>query len=70
MNPEDIRQFEIEGIAPLIAALRTTKVPVSTAPTHTPRNLLEQFELYESAGTRRLYVWFGPAGGWRYFTAT
>jgi hypothetical protein len=70
MSPTDFGQVELEGYAPIIAALRAVKIPVSTAPTYTPANLIEQFVLYESGATRRLYVWYGNASGWHYFTAT
>jgi hypothetical protein len=66
MNPQNDPQ-EQEGFIPLLFALRAVKRPVSVAPTHVPKNLLEQFEIYESGATRRLYVYIG---GWHYVTLT
>lgn len=52
----------------LIAVLRTIKRPLTSAPTRVPRNLLEQFELYDTGGVRRIYFYVG--GVWRYATLT
>lgn len=63
--PPDIDQNQMQVI---IQALRQTKRPLSVAPTNTPQNLLQQFEIYESGATRRIYFWV--AGTWRYATLT
>ena len=68
MTPDDFTQLEQESFVPLLAALRATKRPVSAAPTQAPKNLIEQFVLYENDGTRRLYIWV--AGTWRYTALT
>jgi hypothetical protein len=51
----------------LINKLSIVKRPISTAPTHLPKNILEQFELYENGTTYRLYVYIN---GWHYITLT
>lgn len=68
MNSEDLKQIELEGFLPLLALLRVVKRPVATAPTYTPKNLLEQFVIYENGATRRLYVHVGDT--WRYTALT
>jgi len=40
----------------------------SSVPTHKPKNREEQFYLYESGATIRLYIWVN--GTWRYITLT
>jgi hypothetical protein len=65
MNPQEFQQVDLEGYAPLIAAIRAVKIPVSTVPTYTPTNLIEQFVLYKSGATYGVYVWFGVTDGWR-----
>jgi hypothetical protein len=68
MTPDDLKQMDLEGYIPLLAALRKVKRPVSTAPTHTPQTFVEQFVVYESGATRRLYIYVGTA--WRYVALT
>ena len=68
MNPDDFKQIDFEGFMPFLVALRAVKRPLSAAPTRTPKNLIEQFELYESGVTRRLYVYVN--GTWRYVALT
>ena len=52
----------------LLGQLRVVKKSISTVPTFTPRNYLEQFQLYKNGTTYRLYVYV--AGSWRYTTLT
>lgn len=72
--PEQLQQAatsaksEKEENVDLIHALRKKKRPVSAVPTYVPRNLIEQFVLYENGATRRLYVWV--EGTWRYAALT
>jgi hypothetical protein len=68
MRPDEFEQIEMAGFLPFLAALRAVKRPVSTAPTATPKNLLDQFAIYENGATRRLYVYVG--GTWRYTALT
>lgn len=42
----------------------------SSAPTFVPRTPLEHFFLYNSGGTRRLYVYDKTSGTWHYSSLT
>lgn len=68
MNPEDDKQLEMEQFIPLLTQMLRAKQPLSAAPTFTPRNSFEQWQLYESGSTRRIY--FYVAGTWRYAALT
>lgn len=75
-DPSSVTQEEIatavrlvDEYLPLIQALRTIKRSVSTAPTYTPKNFLEQFVFYDDGGgTVRLYLYVGTT--WRYVGLT
>ena len=43
---------------------------VDTAPTHTPRNLFEQFAIYTNGATLRFYWRDTTNNTWHYITAT
>lgn len=45
-------------------------ITVSSAPTFTPRNWIEGFVMYETGGTKRLYVYDFGNKAWRYATLT
>ena len=68
--PEETKQNAIMNIEDrlLLDLLSRVKKHRATVPTHTPRNLLEQFELYENGADYRLYVYLN--GTWRYVTLT
>ena len=68
MTPEE--QVQFETFLRLASVLNTSARHVDTAPSYTPKNLLEQFVLYKNGSTYRLYVWFGPDEGWRYVGLT
>lgn len=68
MDPEQFAKVEMESFAAVLSTMRQVKRAVSSAPTHVPKNFLEMFELYESGGTRRLYVYVGSS--WRYVALT
>jgi len=57
-----------EQFPSIMAMLRVVKKPVSTAPTNVPKNFVEQFVIYENAGTYRLYVYVNQT--WRYTALT
>lgn len=52
----------------LVGLLRATKRPLELAPTNTPKNLLEQFELFDDGVDQRVYFWLG--GTWYYAALT
>jgi len=52
----------------LLEELKTVRRAVSATPTYTPKNFLEQFVLYESGATRRLYIYVNRS--WRYVALT
>lgn len=62
---KDLDKFDFSA---MLEQLKTIKRPVATAPTFTPKNFLEQFVLYESGATRRLYVYINRT--WRYVALT
>jgi hypothetical protein len=64
----DMQNMNDGEIIKFIAILRAIKRPRSTAPTNTPRNFIEQIELYENGATYRVYFYVG--GVWRYATLT
>lgn len=63
--PEDVDQNQLQVF---IQALRMVKRPLTAAPTATPKNFLQQFEVYDTGGVRRLYVYVGAT--WRYVVLT
>lgn len=56
------------NINDLINLLRTVKRYRTTAPTLTPRNFLEQIEIYDDGTDLRLYVWVNQTNGWKSVT--
>lgn len=60
--------YQFNDFLPLLFELLSPKRPLTSAPTFTPRNLLESFQLYDSGGVRRLYFYVTDA--WRYVTLT
>lgn len=48
----------------IIYNLRTVKRHLTSAPTFTPKNYLEQFQLYDDGVDRRLYIYIN--GTWRF----
>jgi hypothetical protein len=70
MNPQDLKDTEFEGYVPLLSLLRSPQRYASAAPTYIPKNFIEQFVLYKSGSTYRLYVWYGVSEGWHYSTLT
>lgn len=71
VTPEEI-QATVQAFGeflPLIQKLRLVKRPLLAAPTNTPKNLLEMFEVMDDgAGTVRLYFYVGTT--WRYVALT
>ncbi len=49
----------------VLSALRKLKQPLTTAPTRTPKNLLEQFEIVDDSGTLELHFWINKTVGWK-----
>ncbi len=47
----------------LLDLISRVKKHRTTAPTHTPRNLLEQFEFFDDGSDRKLYIYIN--GVWR-----
>lgn len=70
MNEQDFINQQMMGFMPLLAALQAMKVPVSSAPTYTPQNLLDQFVIYKNGSTYRIYVWLDKASTWHYVALT
>jgi hypothetical protein len=60
--------------AAIIQRLRNVLPVVGSAPTYTPKNFLEQFAIYSSGGTFRLYVYTidvdTGTGAWKYVALT
>lgn len=74
-NPQDVSKEEIAAAVsavreylPLIQMLRSVKRPLTAAPTNTPKTLLDMFEVYDTGGVRRLYLYVGTT--WRYVALT
>lgn len=65
MNPEELNN---EAFVPLLMQMLRAKRALSAAPTFTPKNAFEQWQLYENGVTRRLYLYVG--GTWRYVALT
>lgn len=54
---------------PIIQTIRLVKRPLLAAPTNTPKNLLDMFEVMDNGtGTIRLYFYVGTT--WRYVALT
>lgn len=68
-EPENVRDtIEKKQFEPILETIRRIKQPVSTAPTVTPRNFIEQFVVYENGATVRIYIYVGDT--WRYVALT
>lgn len=65
MNPEE---FDPNIYLPIFEQLRTPRRHLTSAPTFTPRNAVEQRQLFDNGTTRGEYVWIN--GTWRFFSAT
>lgn len=75
LSPTSVTQDEVERTVrtvdeylPLIQALRSVKRPLTSAPTNTPKTLLDMFEVYDSGGVQRFYVYVGTT--WHYVVLT
>jgi len=68
MTPEEEFKIQVEQFIPMLTQMLRTKQPLSVAPSFVPRNAFEQWQIYESGATRRLYVYV--AGTWRYTALT
>ncbi len=62
---EGIPPFSLDEYQPILETLRRVKRVRTSAPTHTPKNLLEQLELVDNSGTYELHIWFDPTIGWK-----
>ena len=67
----DAKQPEFDDITKFIALLNVLRKPkyyLTSAPTFTPKNFLEQIQFYDTGGVRRLYLYINS--NWRYVTLT
>ena len=62
----NITPGSMEEYLPLLEVLRKIKPYRTTAPTATPRTLLDQFELYDDNTNFRLYIYLNKTRGWKY----
>ena len=68
---QDLRTHRHDGIGSELINLSDIRGfirTVDTAPTHTPRNLSEQFIIYKNATTYRFYWYDTINNEWRYAT--
>ena len=70
LTPEEMQDAVrlITEYMPIIQALRKLKRPLTSAPTNIPKNFTDMFEVYDTGGVRRLYIYVGTA--WRYVVLT
>lgn len=61
-------QASIEEFIVVLSAIRAIKRHVTTAPTATPQNFVDQFVFYDDGVNLRLYVYVN--GTWRYTALT
>lgn len=69
-SPEAQARYNLAQYFVFLDAMKFTKKAVSTAPTFVPKNYFDQFQIYENAGTYRLYIYVSAAAGWRYVALT
>lgn len=69
-SPEAQARYNLAQYLVFLDAMKFTKKAISTAPTFIPKNYFDQFQLYENAGTYRLYIYVSEAAGWRYVALT
>lgn len=69
-NPQQsqAKTLDIDEFIVVLKAMNSQKRHITTAPTNVPLNFWQQFEFYDSGGTRRLYVYIN--GTWRYVALT
>lgn len=69
---EELKNHSHNGLTPLIKLENIIGLikTVSVAPTHTPRNFFEQFIIYTSGATYRLYLYDVANNAWRYVALT
>lgn len=58
----------LNDYVPLLEQLKAIKTYLSAAPTKTPRNLLEQFEIVDNGVNVYLYIYVNKTRGWRSIT--
>jgi hypothetical protein len=63
---EETQKFA--GYIPLLKDLRSAKRQLDEAPTFTPQNVLEQFQIYDDGGDKYLAVYID--GDWYSFPGT
>lgn len=65
---ENKRDYEQEPFIAVLEAMRRPKLYLTTAPTFTPKNFLEQIQFYDDGVDRRIYFYLN--GSWSYVTLT
>jgi hypothetical protein len=60
--------YELGDFLPLLVQLLSPKQHLTSAPTFTPRDLLEQIQLFDDGVDRRLYLFVN--GAWSYCALT
>lgn len=63
-----VNQFNAEEYIVVLKKLRAPIPHITAVPTDTPKNFIDSFRLYDSGGTRRLYVFINAT--WRYVALT
>lgn len=58
----------LSGYIPLLKQLRSIKRPLNAAPTFTPQNSLEQWQIYDDGGDKYLAIYID--GDWYSFPGT
>jgi len=62
-SPQAISEFSI-----VLSALRRVRKNLTSAPTLTPKNFLDQIQFYDDGSSRRVYFYVNNT--WRYVTLT
>jgi hypothetical protein len=66
--PVSAPSLSIDEFLIVLSALRMPKKHLTTAPTLTPKTLLDQIQFYDDGSNRRLYLYVNKV--WRFVTLT
>jgi hypothetical protein len=65
---EELKPNTLDEYTPIIETLRRPRRHLTSAPTFTPKSLLDQIQFFDDGTNRRVYIYVN--GAWRYASLT